>query len=164
MMKSEENRERVLELLEHTDAAQRRRKIVALTLVGLALILLVVAVVWWRSLPNEEVALEETAVVPIALTGPELMAAYESDPGLTDFAEGPFVVTAPLSAAPTTGTTVLLSTADPLRDIAADVVATDATRLTDEEPGAQVALLCERIVPGLRAPRLEACRLALDRQ
>ena len=100
------------------------------------------------------------ALAPIALTGPELMAAYESDPALADFAEGPFVVTAPLSATPTSGTTVLLSTADPLRDIAADVVATDATRLTDEEPGAPVALLCERIVPGIRAPRLEGCRLA----
>ena len=152
------------ELLEDTAAARRRRKMIALALMVLVVILLIAMVAWWRSLPSEEAVLAEgRPVAPVALTGAELMAAYEEDPALPEFAEGPFLVTAPLSTTPTSGTTVLLGTADPLLDIAAEIVPTDATRLDDVERGTEVALLCERIVPGVRAPSLEDCSLAPDR-
>lgn len=164
IMKSAFNQEKTLaELLEDTAAARRRRKVLALTLLAVVVILLIVAIFWWRSLPNEDDAfLAERPVAPVALTGAELMEAYENDPALDEFAEGPVLVTAPLATTPISGTTVLLRTADPLMDIAADVDPTDATRLADVERGTEVAFLCERIAPGLRAPSLEGCSLALE--
>ena len=99
-------------------------------------------------------------MVPITLTAAELFAAYENDPSLRQFEDAPVLVTATLATTPGTGTTVLLRTADPLLNIAADVDPVDATRLAEAEEGAEVVLLCDRIGPGLRAPALEGCSLA----
>ena len=60
------------ELLEPTQAGRRRRKVVALSLWVVALILLAVAVGWWLNLPDEDpgepiiedVAEEASKVVP----------------------------------------------------------------------------------------------------
>lgn len=152
------------ELLEHTAAARRRRETLALVLLALVIVLLIITISWWRSLPDEDLGLEEPIGTPITLTGAELMAAYEEDPGLIDFAESPLLITAPLATTPSSGTTVLLETADPLRNIAAQIDPADAIRLTDFEPGLEVSLQCERIAPGLRAPSLEGCSLIPDRQ
>lgn len=149
------------DLLADDDRARRRRKSIVLVLLALAVLLLIVTVNWWRSLPNDdETILGEGSVAPAVLTGAELLAAYQDDPTLTDFASGPLLVKAPLETTPDTGTTVLLRTADPLLDIAARISPTDATRLTDVEEGSEVTLQCERVVPGLRAPTLEGCVIA----
>lgn len=149
------------ELMEDTAAARRRRKVIALTLAGLAVILLVVTILWLRSLPNDDDIVIAEPPGTIIMTGAELMAAYESDPAMAGFSREPVLVSAPLATAPNSGTTVLLRTADPLLSIGADIVATDAVRLAGAEAGDEITLLCEGIAPGLRAPTLNGCSLAV---
>lgn len=160
IVRSAADRKRTLAEPQHVTVEQRRRRnFLTLALLALAVIVVAVAVIRWRSLPNEEVALVERPVAPIMLTGAEIMAAYEDDPALTALG-GPILVSAPLATTPSSGTTVLLRTADPLRDISADIVPTDAVRLADVEIGTEVVLMCEEIGPGMMAPSLEDCRLA----
>ncbi|WP_188054600.1 hypothetical protein [Sphingosinithalassobacter sp. CS137] len=148
------------ELLDDAPASRRRRKKIALTLLALFVLLLIATILWWTSLPNDDDVLVGQPVAPVTLTGGDLIAAYEADPGLRDLPAGPHRVIAPL-VAPPTGTTVLLRTADPLLSIAARISPTDASRLAGLERGAEVVLLCDRIVAGMRAPALEGCTVAM---
>lgn len=152
------------ELLDETKEARHRRKTIALVLAAIALVLLIVTIAWWRSLPNED----ETAIVesetetglPATLTAADLFAAYEADPTLAQFQAAQLVVAGNLATPPETGSAILLTTPDPLLDIAADVAPSDAVELADAEAGTEVTLICDGVTAGLRAPVLDSCVLA----
>lgn len=122
--------------------------------------LLVVAFVWWSSLPHDEdVVVPDPATVPLPLTAATLLTAYQSDPTLGALRNRSLRVTGTLATTPTSGTNILLRTPDPLLNVGADLIPSDVTRIVDVEPGAELTLLCERAGPGVGAPMLERCSL-----
>ena len=137
-----------------------RRKIIGLTLLVITTVLSVVAFTWWSSLPDDDdIVVPDPAALPLPITTSTLLVVYQSDPTLSALRNRSLRITAPVASKPTSSTNILLKTPDPLLTIGADLIARDATRLVDLEPGSEVTLLCESVEPGVRAPMLEHCSL-----
>ena len=146
------------DLLADTPAARKRRKAIALSIGAVTLVLLIITILWWRSLPNEDVA---AANGPVEVTAKELAIAFDKDPVAADTAydNRPVTVTGPLNSMSLgpTGESIVTIGADPIFDVTAVLNKVDAPTLAALPQGQAIRITCTNVIADPTGPSLSDC-------
>lgn len=149
------------DLLADTAAARKRRKMIALGLGAVTLLLLIIAILWWRSLGAEEELARASG--PAEVTARELAIAFDRDPIAADieYDSRPLTVTGPfgsMSLGPT-GAPAITIGADPVFDVTATFDKVDAPNLAALSQGQSIRITCTNVIAGPTGPGLSDCQL-----